>query len=103
MPSRRFRWWQNGVKQQVLGFGIDTAWNDNNEHEIWSEAGQCTAAMAGHANPDPPLGDPARAADDAGHDRGQSESIPTSASTPSPVPARQGIQHLRPDVERRQH
>jgi len=33
-------WWQNGVKQQVLGYGIDTAWNDNNEYEIWSEGGQ---------------------------------------------------------------
>ncbi|MBL8310942.1 MAG: glycoside hydrolase family 31 protein [Burkholderiales bacterium] len=33
-------WWQNGVKQQVLGYGINTAWNDNNEYEIWSEGGQ---------------------------------------------------------------
>lgn len=34
------KWWQDGFKQQVLGFGIDTGWNDNNEYEIWSEGGQ---------------------------------------------------------------
>jgi len=34
------KWWQDGFKQQVLGFGIDTGWNDNNEYEIWSETGQ---------------------------------------------------------------
>lgn len=34
------KWWQDGFKQQVLGFGIDTGWNDNNEYEIWSESGE---------------------------------------------------------------
>ncbi len=33
-------WWQANFKQQVLDFGIDTGWNDNNEYEIWSETGQ---------------------------------------------------------------
>lgn len=40
-------WWQDGVKQQVLGFGIDTAWNDNNEYEIWSESGQSQGGDGG--------------------------------------------------------
>jgi alpha-glucosidase len=32
-------WWQNGLQKQVLDFGIDCGWNDNNEYEIWSETG----------------------------------------------------------------
>ena len=33
------RWWQEGLKRQVLEYGIDAGWNDNNEYEIWDEAG----------------------------------------------------------------
>lgn len=43
------KWWQDGLKKQVLDFGIDTGWNDNNEYEIWSETGQSD----GHGMPIP--------------------------------------------------
>ena len=43
------RWWQENFKKQVLDFGIDTGWNDNNEYEIWSETGQSD----GHGAPLP--------------------------------------------------
>ncbi len=32
-------WWQKNFREQVLDFGIDSGWNDNNEYEIWSETG----------------------------------------------------------------
>jgi alpha-glucosidase len=32
-------WWQANFQKQVLDFGIDIGWNDNNEYEIWSETG----------------------------------------------------------------
>ena len=40
-------------QQQVLGFGIDTAWNDNNEYEIWSESGQSHGGDGGEGNAKP--------------------------------------------------
>ncbi|RCW55395.1 TIM-barrel domain-containing protein [Halanaerobium sp. ST460_2HS_T2] len=30
-------WWKDNVKNQLLDFGIDSTWNDNNEYEIWSD------------------------------------------------------------------
>lgn len=30
------RWWKGKVKEQLLSFGIDSTWNDNNEFEIWN-------------------------------------------------------------------
>ena len=36
-------WWQQGLQQQVLGYGIDVAWNDNNEYSVMDDA----AASAG--------------------------------------------------------
>ena len=33
------RWWQEGLKRQVLDYGIDAGWNDNNEYEIWDDNG----------------------------------------------------------------
>ena len=32
-------WWQRGLREQILDYGIDAAWNDNNEYEIWDEDG----------------------------------------------------------------
>lgn len=32
-------WWQRGLTEQILSFGIDAGWNDNNEYEIWDEDG----------------------------------------------------------------
>ncbi|HEY1460056.1 MAG TPA: glycoside hydrolase family 31 protein [Casimicrobiaceae bacterium] len=34
------RWWQDGLHRQVLDYGIDAGWNDNNEYEIWDDDGQ---------------------------------------------------------------
>jgi alpha-glucosidase len=34
-------WWRNGLKTTLLDFGIVTAWNDNNEFEIWDEDAIC--------------------------------------------------------------
>jgi alpha-glucosidase len=34
------RWWQRGLKEQVLDYGIDVGWNDNNEYEIWDDWGE---------------------------------------------------------------
>jgi alpha-glucosidase len=41
------RWWRDGLKAQVLDYGIDAAWNDNNEYGLWDE----TAASAGFGAP----------------------------------------------------
>jgi alpha-glucosidase len=32
-------WWQEGLRTQVLDYGIDAGWNDNNEYEIWDDFG----------------------------------------------------------------
>src|SRR6516165_8132808 len=34
-------WWQKGVREAILATGIDSAWNDNNEYELWSEDARC--------------------------------------------------------------
>jgi alpha-glucosidase len=33
------RWWQEKLHTQVLDYGIDAGWNDNNEYEIWDDNG----------------------------------------------------------------
>jgi alpha-glucosidase len=33
------RWWQESLRRQVLDYGIDSGWNDNNEYEIWDDFG----------------------------------------------------------------
>jgi alpha-glucosidase len=33
------RWWQESLHKEVLDYGIDAGWNDNNEYEIWSDSG----------------------------------------------------------------
>lgn len=30
-----YKWWKNNIKEQLLEYGIDSTWNDNNEYEIW--------------------------------------------------------------------
>jgi alpha-glucosidase len=32
-------WWQQSLTKQVLDYGIDAGWNDNNEYEIWDDDG----------------------------------------------------------------
>lgn len=34
-------WWQEGLKKQVLDYGIDTGWNDNNEYAIMDDDAAC--------------------------------------------------------------
>lgn len=34
-------WWKQKVTEQLLEYGIDSTWNDNNEFEIWSKDAQC--------------------------------------------------------------
>jgi alpha-glucosidase len=31
------RWWQESLCREVLDYGIDGGWNDNNEYEIWDD------------------------------------------------------------------
>ncbi len=31
------RWWQENLREQVLEYGIDAGWNDNNEYGIWDD------------------------------------------------------------------
>jgi alpha-glucosidase len=33
------RWWQESLRREVLDYGIDAGWNDNNEYEIWDDYG----------------------------------------------------------------
>jgi alpha-glucosidase len=33
-------WWQRGLREQILDYHIDAAWNDNNEYEIWDDDGR---------------------------------------------------------------
>jgi alpha-glucosidase len=34
-------WWQKGLGAQVLDYGFDTGWNDNNEYAVLNEDAQC--------------------------------------------------------------
>lgn len=34
-------WWQENVTSQLLEYGIECTWNDNNEYEVWDHHGQC--------------------------------------------------------------
>lgn len=34
-------WWKSNVKQQLLEYGIDSTWNDNNEFEVWDNNAKC--------------------------------------------------------------
>ena len=35
------RWWQQSLAAQVLDYGIDAGWNDNNEYAIMDDAASC--------------------------------------------------------------
>ena len=34
-------WWQVCLRSRILAVGIDSAWNDNNEYELWDEEALC--------------------------------------------------------------
>lgn len=36
-----FNWWKEKVKKQLLDYGIDSTWNDNNEYEVWDGKAKC--------------------------------------------------------------
>lgn len=39
--SRGYKWWKDHVRTELLDYGIDGTWNDNNEFEIWDDEAQC--------------------------------------------------------------
>ncbi|MFC0309317.1 TIM-barrel domain-containing protein [Gallibacterium trehalosifermentans] len=38
---KTIQWWKDNVTEQLLKYGIDSTWNDNNEFEIWDEQARC--------------------------------------------------------------
>ena len=42
-------WWKDGLARQVLDYGIDAGWNDNNEYGLWDDEAIC----AGFGEPTP--------------------------------------------------
>ena len=34
-------WWQQGLKAQVLDYGLDAGWNDNNEYAVMDDSATC--------------------------------------------------------------
>lgn len=47
--SQAIAWWQQSLQKQVLDYGIDVGWNDNNEYAILHESAQ--SAGFGHPIP----------------------------------------------------
>ncbi len=43
------QWWKQNVTKQLLEYGIDSTWNDNNEYEVWDGNAKC----AGFGKPIP--------------------------------------------------
>ena len=37
-------WWRDGIQKALLGYGVASVWNDNNEFEIWDEDALCDGA-----------------------------------------------------------
>lgn len=35
------RWWQQKAEEQLLDYGFDALWNDNNEYVIWDDEARC--------------------------------------------------------------
>ncbi len=42
-------WWKDGLTQDVLEYGVDAGWNDNNEYGLWDDEATC----AGFGEPTP--------------------------------------------------
>jgi alpha-glucosidase len=42
-------WWKQGLTRQVLDYGVDAGWNDNNEYGLWDDGAIC----AGFGEPTP--------------------------------------------------
>jgi alpha-glucosidase len=39
--KKSVQWWKEKVTEQLLEYGIDSTWNDNNEFEIWAKDAVC--------------------------------------------------------------
>ena len=46
-----YAWWQKQVQEQILNFGIDSTWNDNNEYEVWDDEARCQGFPIGLGRP----------------------------------------------------
>lgn len=38
---KTIEWWKQNVTKQLLEYGIDSTWNDNNEYEVWDGNAKC--------------------------------------------------------------
>ncbi|WGE57393.1 glycoside hydrolase family 31 protein [Actinobacillus equuli] len=38
---KTIEWWKQNVTKQLLEYGIDATWNDNNEYEVWDGNAKC--------------------------------------------------------------
>ncbi len=36
-----YAWWQENVRTQLLDYGVDSTWNDNNEFSVWDDDARC--------------------------------------------------------------
>lgn len=36
-----YQWWKDHVRKDLLDYGIDGTWNDNNEFEVWDDDARC--------------------------------------------------------------
>jgi alpha-glucosidase len=39
--SAGYHWWKSKIKEQLLAYGIDAVWNDNNEFGLWDDDAVC--------------------------------------------------------------
>lgn len=49
--EQTYKWWQRQVQEQILDFGIDSTWNDNNEYEVWDDQARCQGFPIGLGRP----------------------------------------------------
>ena len=38
---KTIQWWQSKAKEQLLDYGFDALWNDNNEYVVWDDEARC--------------------------------------------------------------
>src|SRR5258707_9615265 len=48
-PIPGVAWWKETLTRQVLDYGVDAGWNDNNEYGLWDDDAIC----AGYGEPTP--------------------------------------------------
>ena len=94
-------WWKEGLTRQVLDYGVDAGWNDNNEYGLWDDDATC----AGFGEPTPLalLAPRAGPADDARDARSSARLEAERPPLHRHARRRARPPALRPDLERRQH